>query len=618
MNKLVTAEITNDAQSDKSDFELLVSIKTAPGQPLSVSEYIERNSDKIRSIYLQWVFEMGEQQVYDEKPLNEILNAQRGINLWQMSLIAEKSIWKTPEIRNALQIIGLHELLSTHQVTSVILDDDSETLAQMVHQICNILHCSFRLNSLNEINFTYHEPATTKPISATIALVKYGIRRIPYVFFRQRLKLRHFNPEYIFVSYFDNFKINTKDSLRPLWSNYWGPLVTEVLSPTDKTLWIEIPPNSDSFEASFREALTVRKINKLVKPNEKHVLLHSFLTIRIMFKAYKLYRNQLRIASHVTGAIDLPTSQGLILSPIMRDAWLDSIIGSTALRNILWALLFQSALTNKSESSTCLYLQENQAWEVALNNLWHSRKSGKIIGFPHATVRYWDLRYFFDPKSFNTRKSRFPFPDISIANGEYAMSQLINGGVKSQLIQKAEALRYLNSSTPSRHHAARTEPTRILIMGEYDKPQMDQFADWISVQSILEKTKYEVLVKPHPNLPLFKRQFQPIEVEITNEPLSDLLERVDLVLAGAATSGAVEAYLKGKPLIAVTPINSINLGPLRGININTITYKESLSKSLFASAQMDAELYTSDDYFYLDSKLTGWKSLLIAKVEHEK
>lgn len=607
---MVAAEIANNAQSNKSDFELVVSVKEAPNQLLSVSEYIEHNSDHVRSIYLQWVFEMGQQRIRGNRSLSEILNIQDGINLWQMSLVAEKSIWKTPEILNALQIIALHELLLTYQVDHVELLDSDAILSQMVQQVCDILGTSFSTRGAPKNTHIVRTDTHKRRISASYALLKYAVRRIPYVVLAEKSRLKHFNPKFVLVSYLHNFTIDSTNSTEPVKSDYWGPLVSKGIGHTAEKLWIEIPPNSDSMRIAFREALEVRRINKLLGSSEKHVILHSYLSLRSVIKAFNLFREQVKNASDLSGAINLPTSQGIDLSPLLKNAWIDSIIGATALRNILWALLFQSALEKYAESSTCIYLQENQAWEISLLNTWRSKRRGKIIGFPHVTLRYWDLRYFFDPRNFMSRTTKFAFPDITIANGDYAMSQLIKGGIQPNFIRKAEALRYLNLRKHSQRRTSTSNQNRVLIVGEYDEVHMKLFTSWIIRQQILGQHDTTVIVKPHPSQPLTKDLFQSLQVEITNKPLTELFDEVDLVLTGSTSSAAVEAYLSGVPLITITSDDSMNFGPLRGFSTVSLTMKEQLTASHVTNAQTFANQPADESYFYRDAEIPAWKALL--------
>ena len=58
-----------------------------------------------------------------------------------------------------------------------------------------------------------------------------------------------------------------------------------------------------------------------------------------------------------------------------------------------------------------MYLQENQGWEFALIQVWEKAKSWELIGVPHSTIRYWDMRYYFDSRHYNDYDTkRIPRP----------------------------------------------------------------------------------------------------------------------------------------------------------------------------------------------------------------
>ena len=50
------------------------------------------------------------------------------------------------------------------------------------------------------------------------------------------------------------------------------------------------------------------------------------------------------------------------------------------------------------------YLQENQGWEFGLISSWRQKQKGFLYGVPHFTIRFWDLRYFFDKRYFKKQK----------------------------------------------------------------------------------------------------------------------------------------------------------------------------------------------------------------------
>ena len=73
--------------------------------------------------------------------------------------------------------------------------------------------------------------------------------------------------------------------------------------------------------------------------------------------------------------------------------------GSAAVINLLWIELFDQALRDAPRQDKGFYLCENQGWERAFIHAWRKHGHGELIAVPHATVRFWDLRYFADPRT---------------------------------------------------------------------------------------------------------------------------------------------------------------------------------------------------------------------------
>ena len=74
-------------------------------------------------------------------------------------------------------------------------------------------------------------------------------------------------------------------------------------------------------------------------------------------------------------------------------------------RATIHAHLMRVALTKLGPQSLGIYLQENQPWEFALIQLWKKLNHNTLVGFPHSSVRYWDLRHYFYPSVYEIGKS---------------------------------------------------------------------------------------------------------------------------------------------------------------------------------------------------------------------
>ena len=106
--------------------------------------------------------------------------------------------------------------------------------------------------------------------------------------------------------------------------------------------------------------------------------------------------------------------------------------------------MFEEAFKNKDRKAVLSYLLENQGWEIGMLAACNSKGFKKIIGFSHATIRYWDLRNFYDKRDyFNNDKLKLPRPNILAVNSKNVYQSYLDFGYPTDEIKLVEALRHL-------------------------------------------------------------------------------------------------------------------------------------------------------------------------------
>ena len=70
----------------------------------SIPFFIEENSKKIRSKYIDFIYDLGNKK-YKGKSVAENLNLEKNFSYWWLTLLAEKSLYKQKSIHQALKII---------------------------------------------------------------------------------------------------------------------------------------------------------------------------------------------------------------------------------------------------------------------------------------------------------------------------------------------------------------------------------------------------------------------------------------------------------------------------------------------------------------------------------
>ena len=86
----------------------------------SVLQYVEAHSERLRGKYLSWIHELGEQPI-EGTGLIDALILEEGFSYWWMTLLVEKSLWKSPAITDAIRVLALEEIVEQRTPGTVLL-----------------------------------------------------------------------------------------------------------------------------------------------------------------------------------------------------------------------------------------------------------------------------------------------------------------------------------------------------------------------------------------------------------------------------------------------------------------------------------------------------------------
>ena len=79
----------------------------------------------------------------------------------------------------------------------------------------------------------------------------------------------------------------------------------------------------------------------------------------------------------------------------LEDDFKNSFFGKKLMSNLYLLNLIKTSFQRINKQKIGFYLQENMDWEFSLSWAWKRYGHGKLVGYPHSTIRFWDLRYFF-------------------------------------------------------------------------------------------------------------------------------------------------------------------------------------------------------------------------------
>jgi hypothetical protein len=207
---------------------------------------------------------------------------------------------------------------------------------------------------------------------------------------------------------------------------------------------------------------------------------------------------------------------------------------------------------------------ENMGVEKPLTlALRRSYPQARLLGFQHATINPFMLKYMVTPEEF--RRAKRLFPDTIICNGPGSLKLLKANGFPKEPLRVGPALRYLYLWEKSGRTAKPQAEKQVLVVLPM-KPDL--------ARAILHKTlvalkglPYKILFKPHPML---AREYLenalgpaglPAGAAWIEGSMADCLKEAGCVV-GTATAALLEAVLAGIPVVIWGIARELDMNPL--------------------------------------------------------
>jgi len=597
---------------------------TAQPTAVSIPALIEANTDVLRKRYLAWIYDLGETSIQGRR-LVERLELRSGFSYWWMTLLAEKCNYaKSTQIDHAIRLMAFDMWASNRSINTVVLATANKPLAK-----CMRLWCA---NS----GVTFEWQRIVKP-AAPHSWVKQIYKALPHVlqalawmprYLINRWPLRGIglkewqqtDGRVIFFSYLFNL---VPDAIKQgrYESRYWAHLPETLRREACKTNWLHLYAKDVALPTVREAAATLRAFNKIGQGVQYHVTLDTFINLGVVIRTLRDWIRLVWVGVHLRKEVaHAQESSALNLWPLFEEDWKQSMFGAVAMSNLLNLNLFEAALKCLPKQQRGVYLQENQGWEFGLIQSWQAARHGHLIGTPHASVRYWDLRYFFDPRSYRrTGRYDLPMPNQVTFNGPSMRDAYENGGYPVDDLVEVEALRYLYLGD-SKVKAISTQllkknAIRLLVLGDYLLSNTQRQMNLLLQAVPLLPADTVITIKPHPNCPVQPADYPGLSMTITMEPIAKLLADCDVAYSSAVTSAAVDAYCSGVPIVSVLDPNTLNLSPLRGCaGALFASTEEELATALLSAALVRSLASRQQEFFTLDLQLPRWRTLLVARL----
>jgi surface carbohydrate biosynthesis protein (TIGR04326 family) len=122
-----------------------------------------------------------------------------------------------------------------------------------------------------------------------------------------------------------------------------------------------------------------------------------------------------------------------------------------------------------------------------------------------------------------------------------------------------EALRYNYLAKYPQHTPRASQRHRVLVLGDVLRASTERMLGLLAeaVGRLTTDAAYTLKLHPlklHPNAPIDVHRYPMMNLQVTANPLSALLNDCGVVVASAATAAAVEAYIAGVPVGRLTSV----------------------------------------------------------------
>jgi surface carbohydrate biosynthesis protein (TIGR04326 family) len=591
----------------------------------SLLRYVDQHGERLRRTYLALVHELGE-TVIGGRSVIEHLDLGRGTSFWWLTLLAEKSVFKSPRIADCLRLLALEEIVATTGCRNLRLVSGDRPLARAVRGLCvsRSIVFDWRRRRVRDLRTWRRRLFDGLPFVAQGALhiVRHAISRWPLR--AARPSVWHASPGAItLVSYF--FALDRVAAAAGRFSQrQWEALPALLTRAGIRTNFLHhflysphIPNTRDAVDL-------IGRFNRHQEGASSHALLDAALTPGVLLQVFRLWVHLLRasvrlrdIRFHCT-----PNGAQVSLWPLLRADWFSSIVGFAAVSNLMMVVLFDRVLSSMPRQQLGLYLCENQAWERALIAAWRAHDHGELVAVQHSSVRFWDLRYWEDPRTVRARGSlRIPLPSRVAVNGRVARAAFEASGYEKGELVDVEALRYLHLCGGRHHRPPGPDSARnVLIIGDFRAAATLRLINCVddAVRSTRPATACRFVLKCHPAGRVDPSGLPGTLVHVSERPLPELIAESDVVFSSNTTSGGLDAYFAGVAVIVFLSGEDLNLSPLNGVpGVHFVSDGAELAAALERSDSRarlpDVHIPAAspaDDFFWLDPALPRWRGLL--------
>ena len=594
---------------------------------VSIPCLVEDNAESLRARYLEWIYDLGETKIKGKRIVDH-LEIRPGLSFWWMTLLAQKCTYAaSPNIYHAIRLLACEDLCRSPKVQKIQVVTSHRELAFEFRCWCSTQNRDCEIILL--------KTCLPKPVDWHVILNRFSETLTGFylnvLYFIRRLAQgwtnvmpgSAFNKGIMFFDILTHFD-KSSAAVGKFRSNYWTKLPELIKELGLNASWGHFFYRHHATPNATEASKVVKDLNK--DTTGKHFLIDECFNLWCLTQALLDFcRLILKGISIQKFPICFPKNSCFSFCHILRNEWQISFFGKSAASSIWQLNALELFLSSIPKQRMGIYIQENQPWELALLYAWRLNGHGIIVGTPHTTIRFWDLRYFYDSRTFqNKGKNALPTPDKIAVNGPVARAAYSTGLAPRDSLIDVEALRFIetkkyqiqNKNFSPNGLVANREPVLLVATDLLDTNTTIQL-EWVEKAVKANKNNWRIVVRPHPASDFSQKKYPQWHDSVDRSDLSKLLKRVDLIFCSNASSIAADGCLAGKPVFTMINGQTFNFSPLRDLGKSRkISSAEELKESLstFTSGKASEPF----NWLYLSKDLFRWKRLLIKKSGDEK
>lgn len=585
----------------------------------SLPELVERDHKSLRKRLVDLIHDISKLEIHKTDVVGQ-MGLRAGMPYWWMTLLNEKSPYKSDWIYDLLRLFCLEDFLSDH-TREIVLYSSSKRLHHFFKQYAGHKRVVLRFHRLKSrrvfsISYLSRRLFDRSPhiCQAAVSLVRYVIQ-YRSMFCKPKL---HHQPSCssMLVGYFPNMDMKKAKS-GVFQSNYWCGLPTLLKEKGVDVDWLFIFGQSPLCTPA--QAMAYIDQFNCNDDNGRYVLLQQFFDFKVLLNALADYAKMIVVYYTIIRHIKVfLVSRSPVYFSLLKNDLKRSMIGKEAIHNTVTCHLMRAASGFFRGSQSCYFLMENQPWEKALGAAWKHNSDGPLYGYIHSSVRDMDTRCYGYQHEFQSGAAS-PSPTKILYAGDDALMKMNAINLSSKELLPVESLRYnylINTTRSSNHKRCSKQIINIYVFTDILEATTSCLFRFMRdfIAKYADTLSFNVFVKPHPFLmgldKLIHWYMPRFPVKVVTEPLSNVNSPIDVGVVYSSSGVALDLAYRHIPFGIVHDPSNLNISPLMAYKTlflyNVSDFIALIMRRVEIKKYLCQRFNSECNYYYLDSSLFKW------------